>query len=319
MTTEPNLLALYKTMLTIRRFEETALRLRLQGEVHGTMHPYIGQEAIAAGVSTALRPHDRIVSNHRGHGHLISRGARLDRMMAELLGRRDGYCSGKGGSMHIADFAIGILGANGIVAAGLPIAVGSAMASQVLGDGSVTVAFFGDGSTGEGAFHEALNLSALEHAPIVWVCENNQYADRTRADAELPTGSVANYAVGYGIPVAQVDGMDVVAVAMAAESAVLRARSGGGPTLLECRAFRFGVHAQRGTPIKDLRPPDEVESWRDRDPLALLERRIADAGTSIEQIAATQAEVEDEIERAVAFARSSPFPDPSEALIGALA
>ena len=313
-------LELYRVMLTIRRFEETALSLRLEGRIYGTMHPYVGQEAIAAGVSAALRPGDRIVSNHRGHGHLISRGADLGRMMAELFGRRDGYSRGKGGSMHIADFDLGILGANGIVGAGLPIAVGSGLAAQILGDESVTVAFFGDGATGEGTFHEALNIAALEKLPVVWVCENNQYADRTRASAELPTGDVVSFAGGYGIPGVVVDGTDVAAVRAAAGEAIGRARNGEGPSLVECRAFRHGVHAQRGTPIQDLRPADERSAWLARDPLALIEGElIAADATNAAAVQRIAADVEEAIEAAVAFAERSPFPSPDEALTGVFA
>jgi TPP-dependent pyruvate/acetoin dehydrogenase alpha subunit len=320
MSDELDLVALYRTMQLIRTFEETALALRLEDRIYGTMHPYVGQESIAAGVIQALGEQDRLVSNHRGHGHLIARGADPGRMMAELLGRVDGYCRGKGGSMHIADFSIGVLGANGIVGAGLPLAAGSALAAQVLGDDAVTVGFFGDGATGEGAFHEALNLSALERLPVVWVCENNQYADRTPAAASLPTNNVAGYGHGYGIPSETVDGTDVVAVAEAAGRAVARARRGEGPTLLEYRVFRFGVHAQRGVPIADPRPADERDRWRERDPLLLLAARIVQRGDATEDLLGrVRDEVRQLIDEAVAFAEASPFPDPAEAFEGVFA
>jgi TPP-dependent pyruvate/acetoin dehydrogenase alpha subunit len=284
----------------------------------GTMHPYIGQEAIAVGVSSALHPNDRVVSNHRGHGHLIAKGADVDRMMAELLGRVDGYCRGKGGSMHIADFALGILGANGIVGAGLPMAVGSGIAAQVLGEDVVTIAFFGDGASGEGTFHESLNIAAMDSLPVVFVCENNQYAAETPVERSLPAGSVAGYAPGYGIPSAIVDGTDVVAVASAAEEAVARARGRGGPTLLECRAFRFGVHAQRRAPVPEKRPTEQIAFWRDRDPLVVAATRIVEAGLATgDELAAIRREADARIDRAVAFAEASPFPAPAEALDGA--
>jgi TPP-dependent pyruvate/acetoin dehydrogenase alpha subunit len=309
------LLERYRQMFKIRLFEETALRLRQEDRVYGTMHPYIGQEAIAVGVSAALESGDRIVSNHRGHGHLIARGADLRRMMAELLGREDGYCRGRGGSMHIADFDLGILGANGIVAAGLPIAVGSAIQAQVVGAATVTVGFFGDGATGEGAFHESLNISSLEHLPVVWVCENNQYADRTPASAALPTGQVATYADAYGIPGVTVDGTDVSAVEEAARVAVDRARRGDGPTLVECVSFRLGVHAQRRNPVPEWRPPSVIEEWRQKDPLTLLETRIVGFDPSAaKSIAEIRADVAARIDDAVAFAEASPFPDPESAL-----
>ncbi len=314
------LLAHYADMCLIRAFEERALALRMEDRVFGTMHPYIGQEAIAVGVSSVLRPNDRVVSNHRGHGHLIAKGADVNRMMAELLGRVDGYCRGKGGSMHIADFSLGILGANGIVGAGLPMAVGSGIAAQVLGEDVVTIAFFGDGASGEGTFHESLNLAAIDRLPVVFVCENNQYAAETPVERSLPTGSVAGYAPGYGIASAIVDGTDVVAVAGAAEDAVARARTGGGPTLLECRAFRFGVHAQRRAPIAEKRPPAQVAYWRTRDPLVVVATQITRRNLATnDELDVIRRDADTRIERAVEFAEASPFPSPTEALDGALA
>ncbi len=302
-------------MVLIRRFEETALELRLSGRVYGTMHPYIGEEAIAVGVCSILRQTDRVVSNHRGHGHCIAKGADLGRMVAELFGRTDGYCRGRGGSMHIADFDIGMLGANGIVGAGLPIAAGSALASALTGDGGVTVCFFGDGATGEGAFHEALNVSALWKLPIVWVCENNQYAAENTSTSNVPTGDVATFALAYGIPGQIVDGNDVLAVRAAAEGLVERARAGQGPAILECKTFRVGVHAQRGTPINDKRPTTEVEAWRTRDPIDHLERFVAESGKLMPaDIEAIHDAAEKHVAAAVAFAEASPFPDAAQAL-----
>src|SRR5438067_4322561 len=201
-----------RQMVLIRRFDELALELRLAGRIHGVVHPYIGQEAIAVGVCANLRPTDRITSTHRGHGHCIAKGADIRRMMAELFGRRDGYCKGKGGSMHIADFEVGMLGANGIVGAGLPIAAGAAVAAQLEGSDAVAVGFFGDGATGEGPFHESLNISALMKLPVVWVCENNQYAAETPVESGLAARNVADLAAGYGMPGELVDGHDVLAV-----------------------------------------------------------------------------------------------------------
>src|SRR5436305_12927483 len=189
-----------RQMVLIRRFDELALELRLAGRIHGVVHPYIGQEAIAVGVCANLRPTDRITSNHRGHGHCIAKGADLGRMMAELFGRRDGYCKGKGGSMHIADFDVGMLGANGIVGAGLPITAGAGLAAQFEGQGGVAVGFFGDGATVEGPFHEALNIAALWKLPVVWVCENNSYAVETPVASALAADNVADLAAGYKMP-----------------------------------------------------------------------------------------------------------------------
>src|SRR5438552_16460202 len=221
---------MYRQMMLIRHFEELALKLRQEGLIHGVVHSYSGQEAIAVGVCAHLRRTDRIVSNHRGHGHCIAKGADIKRMMAELFGRRDGYCKGKGGSMHIADFDVGMLGANGIVGAGLPIAAGAAVAAQLAGSDAVAVGFFGDGATGEGPFHESLNVASLLKLPVVWVCENNQYAAGTPIGAGLSAGNIADFAAGYGMPGYIVDGNDVLAVFAATQEAVQRARAGLGPT-----------------------------------------------------------------------------------------
>ena len=207
---------MYRQMVLIRHFEELALSLRNDGRIHGVVHPYSGQEAIAVGVCANLRISDRIVSNHRGHGHCIAKGADIQRMMAELFGRRDGYCKGKGGSMHIADFDVGMLGANGIVGAGLPIAAGAAVAAQLEGSDAVAVGFFGDGATGEGPFHESLNIAALLKLPVIWVCENNQYAGDTPIESGLAARNVADLGAGYGMPGYIVDGNDVLAVFTAA-------------------------------------------------------------------------------------------------------
>src|SRR5947207_7481627 len=220
------LVEMLRRMVLIRRFDELALELRLAGRIHGVVHPYIGQEAIAVGVCANLRPTDRITSTHRGHGHCIAKGADIRRMMAELFGRRDGYCKGKGGSMHIADFDVGMLGANGIVGAGLPIAAGAAVAAQLEGSDGVSVGFFGDGATGEGPFHESLNIAALLKLPVIWVCENNQYAADTPVEAGLSARHVADLAAGYDMPGYVVDGNDVLAVYAAASRAVARARAG---------------------------------------------------------------------------------------------
>src|SRR6185503_10790055 len=211
---------MYRQMTMIRRFEELALKLRLEDRIHGVVHPYVGQEAIAVGVCANLRITDRIVSNHRGHGHCIATGADIKRMMAELFGRRTGYCKGKGGSMHIADFDVGMLGANGIVGAGLPITAGAGVAAQLEGSDAVAVGFFGDGATGEGPFHESLNIASLWKLPVVWVCENNQYAVETPVAAGLSATNVADLAAGYNMPGHVVDGNDVLAVYAATREAV---------------------------------------------------------------------------------------------------
>jgi TPP-dependent pyruvate/acetoin dehydrogenase alpha subunit len=323
MTVEPALSArdapdaeacveMYRQMVLIRHFEELALKLRHDGLIHGVVHPYSGQEAIAVGVCANLRTTDRIVSNHRGHGHCIAKGADIKRMMA---GRRDGYCKGKGGSMHIADFDAGMLGANGIVGAGLPIAAGAAVAAQLEGSDAVAVGFFGDGATGEGPFHESLNIAALLKLPVLWVCENNQYAADTPVEGGLAARNVADLAAGYGMPGAIVDGNDVLAVYAATREAVRRARAGEGPTLIECKTWRRHVHAQRETPPPDRRPPDRIAHWEARDPIPAFERYLQQRGVlTVDQMADIGLSIDQDLAEAVAFADASPYPAPEEAL-----
>src|SRR5215470_13225426 len=223
--------AMLRSMVLIREFDELAIQLRVAGKIYGAVHPYVGQEAVAVGVCANLTPKDRVTSTHRGHGHCIAKGADIRRMMAELFGRVDGYCKGKGGSMHIADFAVGMLGANGIVGGGLPIACGAALACQLEDKGDVAVCFFGDGAAAEGEFHEALNIAAAWRLPIVFVCENNQYAANNAVAVQHPAIDIASHAAGYGMPGVIADGNDVLAVREAAGHAVARARGGDGPTL----------------------------------------------------------------------------------------
>jgi TPP-dependent pyruvate/acetoin dehydrogenase alpha subunit len=305
---------MYHQMVLIRHFEELALKLRLEDRIHGVVHPYSGQEAIAVGVCANLRVTDRIVSNHRGHGHCIAKGADIKRMMAELFGRRTGYCKGKGGSMHIADFDVGMLGANGIVGAGLPITAGAGVAAQLEGSDAVAVGFFGDGATGEGPFHESLNIASLLKLPVVWICENNQYAADTPVGAGLAAHNVADLAAGYDMPGAIVDGNDVLAVYVATREAVVRARAGQGPTLLECKTWRHHQHALRDV-VVDRRPPDEIAYWGARDPIPRFESYLLDRGLlSAEQMADIGLSIDQDLVDAVAFADASPYPAPEEAL-----
>jgi TPP-dependent pyruvate/acetoin dehydrogenase alpha subunit len=302
-----------RQMLTIRRFEERASADYLAGRIYGVVHCYIGEEAVAVGVCTALDRGDRIISTHRGHGHCIAKGADLDRMMAELYGRQTGYCKGKGGSMHIADFGIGMLGANGIVAGGIAIVTGAGLAAQMEGKGGVAVSFFGDGASNAGPFHECLNIAAAWKLPMLYVCENNMYAAQTSAAATHALGDVAARAAGYGIPGVVVDGNDIFAVYQAASRAVDRARSGGGPTLIECKTYRWRAHTERkGQP--DPRDKDELEAWMRKDPIAQLERRLRDQGDLDDaELQSMDREVMAAIERAAAFAEASPFPTPEQA------
>jgi TPP-dependent pyruvate/acetoin dehydrogenase alpha subunit len=306
---------LYRQMVLIRRFDELVLEHRLANHIYGVVHPYIGEEAVAVGVCAALRAGDRIVSTHRGHGHCIAKGADVNRMMAELYGRRDGYCHGKGGSMHIADFSIGMLGANGIVAGGMPIAAGAAMASQLSGDGSVAISFFGDGATAEGAFHEAVNLSATWKLPIVFVCENNLYATDSAYAETQPVPNVAARAAAYGIPAVTLDGNDLFAVYQAAWHAIESARSGGGPSIVECSTYRYNAHNVFGTRPREVRSAAELAHWHARDPIPALERKLIERGAMKPGDAArVEDQVRKVLDEAVRFAEASPFPAPEDAL-----
>ena len=302
-----------RTMIMIREFDERAIQLRLAGKIYGAVHPYVGQEAVAVGVCTELAVTDRVTSTHRGHGHCIAKGADIRRMMAELFGRVDGYCKGKGGSMHIADFAVGMLGANGIVGGGLPIACGAALAAQLEGRGAVTACFFGDGAVAEGEFHESMNIAGLWKLPIVFVCENNQYAANNALGAQHPRLEIAAHAAPYDMPGVVVDGNDVLAVHAATAEAVARARRGAGPSLLECQTYRWHFHAMRAAKPPETRPPEEIARWKAADPIARLEEHMMARGLlSAEESRALRERVTADLDEAVAFADASPFPDPKD-------
>jgi acetoin:2,6-dichlorophenolindophenol oxidoreductase subunit alpha len=302
-----------RLMLTIRRFEERASADYLAGKIYGVVHCYIGEEAVAVGVCSALDRGDRIISTHRGHGHCIAKGADLNRMMAELYGRQTGYCKGKGGSMHIADFGIGMLGANGIVAGGIAIVTGAGLAAQMEGNGGVAVSFFGDGASSAGPFHECLNIAATWKLPMLYVCENNLWAAQTAAAATQAVSDVAAHAAGYGIPGVVVDGNDIFAVYQAANRAVERARAGAGPTLIECKTYRWRAHTERrGQP--DPRDREELDAWKRTDPIARLVRQLRDQGDLADgELETIERDVMDALEAAVAFADASPFPAPAQA------
>ncbi len=313
---KPQVTQMLRTMILIREFDELAIQLRVAGKIYGAVHPYVGQEAVAVGVCSSLTVRDRVTSTHRGHGHCIAKGADIRRMMAELFGRVDGYCKGKGGSMHIADFKVGMLGANGIVGGGLPIACGAALAAQLEGKGDVTVCFFGDGAAAEGEFHEALNIASVWKLPIVFACENNQYAANNAVAVQHPGIDIAAHAGAYQMPGVIVDGNDVLEVHAATGEAVARARRGDGPSLLECKTYRWHFHAMRNTPPPETRSPDEILSWRARDPIARLERHGLERGLlSAAEIGAMRERVKSDLEAAVAFAEQSPFPDPKDLLV----
>ncbi|HSV91867.1 MAG TPA: thiamine pyrophosphate-dependent enzyme, partial [Desulfobacterales bacterium] len=304
-------LSLYGTMLRIRAFEEKLYFLFSTRDMPGSMHQYNGEEAVAAGVCAHLGRGDWITSTHRGHGHCIAKGADLNAVMAEMFAKSTGCCRGMGGSMHIADFGVGMLGANGIVAAGIPIAVGAALAERLRGAGAVAVAFFGDGAANEGAFHEAVNFAAVGDLPAVFVCENNLYGFSTHYRRATKVEDFASRAAGYGIPGVVVDGMDVRAVWREAGEAIARARAGGGPTLLEAKTYRYMGHSRFEQP--NYRTKDEVADWKRRDPIASFRAVIAaELGVGDADIAAIDAAVAAEIETAVRFAEASPDPAPAD-------
>lgn len=296
-----------RLMLTIRHFDERALALYRAGEMRGTTHPYIGMEAVGVGVMLALRPDDYVSSTHRGHGHTIAKGGDVRRMMAELLGRATGYSGGKGGSMHIADMDKHMLGANGIVGGGMGLATGAALTARLQKTGSVAICFFGDGALEQGILHETTNLAAIWKLPVVYVCENNQYAMSARSDWSVAGGDPARRAAGYGIPGVTVDGMDLFAVNAAAGELVERARRGDGPAYLVCNTYRYhGHHA--GDPL-NYREKEEVERWRLQDPIERVRRAAVERGVLAEaDIADLERRIETEIDEAVEFAKNSPEP-----------
>jgi acetoin:2,6-dichlorophenolindophenol oxidoreductase subunit alpha len=309
------LLDLHRRMVRIRIFEETAGKLMEDGKIPGALHLYVGQEAVAAGVMAHLSDEDWITSTHRGHGHLIAKGGEFDRMFAELYGKATGYCKGKGGSMHICNMELGMLGANGIVGGGPPIAVGAAFSNKFRKTKNVACTFFGDGASNEGAFHEAANMAGLFKLPVIFVCENNGFGEYTPQAKHQAIVDVADRAAGYGMPGVVVDGMDVMAVHEAAGEAIERARRGEGPTLLECKTYRFYDHVGvRGMGLS-YRTDAEVAKWKKRDPIKLLESLLAKQKIlSAKAAKAVHDEVTQEVKDAVAFAEQSPFPDPSALL-----
>ena len=299
--------SLYTTMVKIRRFDERTAELFIEGLVKGTAHSYVGEEAVAAAACANLREDDYIVGTHRGHGHCIAKGARVDRMMAELMGRVDGYCRGLGGSMHIAALDLNILGCNGIVAAGLPIGTGAALAARIRHSDRVVIAFFGDGASNQGVVHESLNLAAVWNLPIIFLCENNQYALSTSSKRTVAGDSIAGRAAAYAIPGVRVDGNDLGAVYDAVKTAVARARAGAGPTLVEAMTYRWGGHSMRAN-LPDYRTKEEEREWMQRDPIARLKPELERAGSTLMRLKELEEAVEVELDRAVNFAKTSPEP-----------
>jgi len=309
------LLDLHRRMVRIRIFEESAGKLMEDGKIPGALHLYVGQEAVASGVMAHLSNEDWITSTHRGHGHLIAKGGEFGPMFAELYGRATGYCKGKGGSMHISNMELGMLGANGIVGGGPPIAVGAGFSTRFRKTDRIAVTFFGDGASNEGSFHEAANMAGLYKLPVIFVCENNGYGEFTSQANHQAIVDVADRAPGYGMPGVIVDGMDVMAVYEAAGVAIERARKGEGPTLLECKTYRFYDHVGvRGMGLA-YRSDDEVIEWQARDPITLFEQELARQKVLTPAAAeAVHGEIRKAVDEAIAFAESSPMPDPDTLL-----
>ncbi len=307
------MIEMYRKMLEIRHFEEKVYDLYGQNLVPGTIHLYAGQEAVAVGVCANLGKDDYITSTHRGHGHCIAKGGQLRRVMAEILGKKTGYCRGKGGSMHIADFSIGMLGATAVVGAGIPIAAGAGLSIRLRKTDQVVACFFGEGASNQGTFHEGINMAAIWKLPVLFVCENNLYAMGTSQSRVMTLENVADRAAAYGIPGVVVDGNDVMAVYEAAREAVEGARSGKGPTLMECKTYRHKGHS-RFDPAT-YRPKEEVEEWLKRDSIVRFRTRLLDMRTLTEEEAdKIEQEVVAAVDDAVDFALESPYPAPDEAL-----
>lgn len=305
-------------MLLIRAFEESAEQLYFQGLIHGTMHLSIGQEATAVGACAALRPEDYILSTHRGHGHCIAKGAEAGYMMAEFFGKETGYCRGRGGSMHMADVETGNLGANGIVAGGVPMAAGVGLSLKMQKLDRVILVFFGDGAANEGAFHESLNMASIWNLPVIYFCENNQYAMSMAIGRAARIENLSERAAGYGIPGVTIDGNDIGAVYEATSAAVEHARQGGGPTLIEAKTYRWKGHSKSDK--QRYRTKEEVKEWQERDPIGRLVERMQRAGLLDESgFTQLQAKVDQEIVDAIEYAKSAPEPDPATILDGVYA
>ncbi|SFE12203.1 pyruvate dehydrogenase E1 component alpha subunit [Lentibacillus persicus] len=304
---QDKLIDLYRQMWVIRFFDEKVDEFFAKGMIHGTTHLAVGQEASAAGACALLDNEDKITSTHRGHGHCIAKGATADRMMAELFGRTTGYCKGKGGSMHIADLDIGNLGANGIVAGGIPLAVGSALTAKMKGLDYVTVCFFGDGATNEGSFHEAVNLASIWDLPVIFVCENNLYGMSGNVNEMTNVKHIADRAAAYGIPGVVADGNDIVDMMNKSHDAIERARSGEGPTLIEAKTYRWKGHSK--SDAKKYRTREEENEWKAKDPIKRYREVLIEAGILTEEKAEEiRKSAKKEIEDAVEFAENSPMP-----------
>lgn len=306
------LISMYQTMYKIREFEKAVVDLFSQDLIRGAVHVYLGEEAVASGACHALEKDDYIVSTHRGHGHCIAKGGKVHKMMAEILGKSTGYCKGKGGSMHIADLKCGILGANGIVGAGIPIATGAGMTSWIKKDNKVTLCFFGDGASNQGTFHESINMAAVFRLPVVFICENNHYAVFTSTEKALSVENISDRSIAYGIPGYSIDGNDVIEVFSTVSNAVKRARAGKGPSLIECKTYRWFGHFV-GDP-ENYRSKEEVKKWKTKkDPIEMFKKKLIKEGmVGNKEFSRIENEIQKEIEDAKNFAKNSPEPEDKE-------
>lgn len=310
------LVNLFKTMVRIRRFEERVSKEFAAGNIPGFTHLYIGEEAVATGACANLRIDDYIAGHHRSHGHLIAKGGKMDRMMAELYGKKTGYNKGKGGSMHIADVNIGMLGAIAIVGGGITIATGAGISAQMRDTDQVSICFFGDGASNRGTFHESINLASVWKLPVIYVVENNLYAESTHQRDVMNITNIADRAVAYGIPGVIVDGNDVIAVYEAVGEAVARARKGEGPSLIECKTYRHHGHSEGDVgPRQIYRAEQEIEEWKKKDPISKFKKQLIETKVLTDKAAAEiDQEILEEVDKAVKFAEESPFPEPEETL-----
>ncbi len=309
------LMLMLERMWRIRHFELKVIEVYGQGEFVGAAHPYIGEEAVAVGACAAMRDTDYIAGNHRSHGHPIAKGADLKKAMAEIYGRSGGYCKGKGGSMHLADFSVGILGESGIVASSVPVATGAGLAAKIEGKDFISAVFFGDGASNQGACHESMNLASVWNLPVLFICENNQYAVTTSYRDTVSTERISDRAQAYNMPGVLVDGQDAIAMYEASSAAVARARAGEGPTLIEALTYRFEEHSLGLDRIRksEYRTNAEIDEWRKRDPIDVLTRNILESGMGTkDECDQISDRARAAVEEAVEFARNSPFPDESE-------
>jgi pyruvate dehydrogenase E1 component alpha subunit len=310
----PDRIQFLRLALSIRLFEESIKKQLQAGLIPGSVHLSIGHEGAIVGACGALAEHDYIIGTHRSHGHPIAKGSDLGRLMAELMGRVDGVCKGKGGSMHLTDHSVGVMGESGIVGGGLPLAAGAGLSAKVLGNGRVCLCFFGDGASSEGTFHESLNMAAIWKLPVVYFCENNLYGATTPARSVLSVEDIADRAQGYGIPGEVVDGQDAELVHEAVARAVVRARRGEGPSLIEAKTYRYGEHAEGLMIPVSYRDESEVERWKERDPVEILRSRfVAEGILSEADYEALEAELQQGVDQAVEFAKQSPLPEASAA------